>query len=109
MRMGLLDYLICVIHQIAKPNRRKWQQRSTRATASIQPRTRRLRFGFARPQPPESRAIAGLSWSRSRWLGKISAAADWVAVREVWGELVSPALSLLSRENTGYFSEIRLP
>ncbi len=109
MRMRLSDYLTFVIHQIAKPNRRTGQQRKMWAAASFGPGIRRLRFGYARPQPPRPREFAGFSGSILGSGREVSALVAWVAVRGVLSELVSAASSLLSRENTGNFSEFMLP
>jgi hypothetical protein len=97
------------IHRSAIPNRRTWQQRNTRDAASFEPRMRRLRFGFAGAHRPKPREFAGISRAILGCAREVSATTDWVAVWAVWSELVSAANSLITRENTGNFLEIRLP
>jgi hypothetical protein len=55
--------------------------------------------------PAESRKFLKLYLDAK---GEGSAPADWVAVGGVGGELVSGVRSLLSRENTGNFSDFGL-
>jgi len=73
--------------------------------AKIAPEQVSLWFGIRRSQPPTPREFAGFSGSILESLREVSAPTAWVAVGEVWGELVSRVRSLFSRENTGKFSE----
>lgn len=57
--------------------------------ASSEPRTRRLRFGLTRPQPPKPREIACFSRTICGWMRKVSAVADSMAVEGVGGQLLS--------------------
>ena len=54
------------------------------------------------PKTPRNRVFFRVD---GRCEGRVSTAADYMAVGEVWGELVSRVRSLFSRENTGKFSE----
>jgi len=56
---------------------------------------------------PKPRGIAGIARDVLGWMERVSAHEDSMAVDGVWGELVSGVRSLLSRENTGNFSDFR--
>ncbi len=97
MRRSGLDHLIIVIHQIAKPNRRTVQQRSTRDgihSAPNSPSLVRLRQAPTAGSPRNRRNFT----VHRELVGEFSAPADRMAVGGVWGELVSAPKSLIDRE-----------
>jgi len=74
----------------ANPNRPTWQQRQTPTEASSKPETRSLRFGFA---PAQRTPEQGTEWRCGQ------SGANWSLESE----------SLIYRETTGKFSDVRLP